>query len=229
MGALARTFEVSDPEPGVVARRPAYTVRITPRDDGGLLGAAEVAWDAERPIPLRVAVHARADEEPVFALELTRIAYRHVPASAVAASRHPDAERIEVAAAGAPSDATPAGAAGLREVRAALDFDLTSPRTLAGLPRRTVRTVRTDAGPGALSVYGSGLGSVFVTQWRSRGADAPGSEDDQLVHVNIDGATGVELANPLGTALQVRRDGVTSVIAGLVPPVVVERAARELR
>ena len=40
------------------AGQPAYTVRIAPKHDGGLLGAAELAWDAARGVPLRVAVYA---------------------------------------------------------------------------------------------------------------------------------------------------------------------------
>ena len=48
MRAPGRSFDVAEPEPGDVGGRPAYTTRITPRDDGGLLGAAEVAWDAEQ-------------------------------------------------------------------------------------------------------------------------------------------------------------------------------------
>ncbi len=229
MGTLARSFDVAAPESGDVGGRPAYTTRITPRDDGGLLGAAEVSWDAERPVPLRLAVYAQGDEEAALEVELSRVSYEQVDPATVAATVHRGARRVDVAPskAGAPG-ASPV-ASGLRAVRARAGFDVAAPGTLAGLPRRAVRLVRTDDGPAAIAVYGSGLGTVVVAQ--ARGGDALGADGDDpgLARVNIDGATGVEFANPLGTALHVRRDGVSYVLAGLVPPVVVERAARELR
>jgi hypothetical protein len=235
MGAVAGGFDVSAAEPGHVGGRPAYTVRVTPRDDGGLLGRAELSWDAEAPVPLRLAIHARAEDEPVFELALDEVAYEPVAAADVAPTPHPGAERIDVASATVQgADATVQGtdapaASGLPAVRRALPFEPAAPPTLAGLPRRAVRLVHTEAGPGALLVYGSGLGAIVVTQWRADGEDPSARTDDGLVPVNIDGATGVEMANPLGTALHVRRRGITYVVAGLVPPIVAERAARELR
>src|SRR5512133_1100172 len=40
LGELLRAFTISDAKPSSIAGRPTYTVRIAPRDDGGLLGAA---------------------------------------------------------------------------------------------------------------------------------------------------------------------------------------------
>ena len=57
------------------AGQPSYTVRIAPKDDGGLLGAAELAWDAARGVPLRAAVYAQGTQDPVLELEATDIAY----------------------------------------------------------------------------------------------------------------------------------------------------------
>jgi len=37
---------LSGPVPGNVGGQPAYTVTVSPKHDGGLLGSAEVAWDA---------------------------------------------------------------------------------------------------------------------------------------------------------------------------------------
>ena len=39
---------IDGPQPTTVANEPAYSVRITPKDSGGLIGAAELAWDAAR-------------------------------------------------------------------------------------------------------------------------------------------------------------------------------------
>ena len=47
-----------------VAGRPAYTVRIAPKHDGGLIGAAELAWDARSGTPLRAAVYASGAPSP---------------------------------------------------------------------------------------------------------------------------------------------------------------------
>ena len=69
----ARVRRLSDAEPGTVAGKAAYTVRISPRHDGGLLGAAEVAWDAAHGVPLRGAVYAQGEPEPVLEVEATDV------------------------------------------------------------------------------------------------------------------------------------------------------------
>src|SRR3954463_6860205 len=45
--SLARDATGAAPQRDNVAGRPAYTVRVSPRHDGGLLGGVELAWDAE--------------------------------------------------------------------------------------------------------------------------------------------------------------------------------------
>ena len=50
----------------------------------------------------------------------------------------------------------------------------------------------------------------------------------ELPRINIDGATGTELATPLGTVVTFNRDGVSYVVLGSVPPVAAENAARGL-
>jgi hypothetical protein len=230
MSALARSFDVAAPEPGHVGGRPAYTTRITPRDDGGLLGAAELSWDAERPVPLRLAVYAQGDTDPVLDVRLSRVSYERVAPADVRPGAHTGARRVGVAPASAGRPGPSSVASGLRAVRARAGFDVAAPATLAGLPRRAVRLVRTDEGSAVLTVYGSGIGTVLVTQSPAgRDPIARHAGDAALTRVNIDGATGVEFANPLATALHIRRGGISYAIAGLVPPIVVERAARELR
>ncbi len=87
---------------------------------------------------------------------------------------------------------------------------------------------------GALVTYGQGLGAIVVFQ-RTRGAGrqaaaaaaaATGSPSPQ---VNIDGDTGTELATALGTLVTFERGGVSYVVAGSVPPVAAENAARDLK
>jgi hypothetical protein len=59
--------------------------------------------------------------------------------------------------------------------------------------------------------------------------EGPESELRGLPQISVEGATGTELATALGTLIRFERDGVAYVVAGSVPPVAAEIAARELR
>jgi hypothetical protein len=91
-----------------------------------------------------------------------------------------------------------------------------------------VHLLRSGTSSGAVVVYGRGLGTVLVFETKADGTSAPIS-GLKLPEVNIDGRTGTELATALGTVLTFERDGVRYTVAGLVPPVAVENAARSLR
>ncbi len=73
---LAGTVDVSGAIPDNVAGREAYTVRLAPKHDGGLVGAAELSWDAVTGTPLRAAVYAAGSPSPVLELTATDISYR---------------------------------------------------------------------------------------------------------------------------------------------------------
>ena len=62
---LAGHVTLSGAIAGDVAGQPAYTVRVSPKHDGGLLGAVELAFDANHAVPLRVAVLSQGDSSPV--------------------------------------------------------------------------------------------------------------------------------------------------------------------
>ncbi len=47
--------------PSDVAGQPAYTVQVSPKHDGGLLGDVQLAWDAVKGVPLRFAIYADGD------------------------------------------------------------------------------------------------------------------------------------------------------------------------
>src|SRR5581483_9234677 len=66
-------WTISGAQPDNVAGREAYRVDVSPKQDGGLLGSLELAWDAERGVPLRVAVYAKGASSPALALEATDI------------------------------------------------------------------------------------------------------------------------------------------------------------
>jgi hypothetical protein len=229
---LSATWSLSGARPTSTAGRPSYTVRISPRDDGGLLGAAELAWDAQKGVPLRAAVYAQGQSDPVLALEATDISYGPVPAPDLAPPlpRGTKVVNVDVPATHPPRAAHGKAVQGVARVRRALGFPLAAPSTLAGLPRTSVRLVRLGGKPAAFSTYGRGLGAIAVVQERAPakgGSPLPGGV--RLPQINIDGATGSELATPLGTLVTFRRGDVSYVVAGSVPPLAAENAARGLR
>ena len=225
---LARAWTLSGARPGSTGGQPSYAVRIAPKDDGGLLGAAELAWDAARGVPLRAAVYAQGQSDPVLALEATDVAYGEVPAGdlRVQAPAGTPTTEIDPPVAGHGAQGEPARVRGADAVAARLPFALSAPASLAGLPRTDVRLTRQGGELGAVSVYGDGLGSVLVFQ-RAAGGASPLLE--RLPQVNIDGATGTELATALGTMVMFEHGGVAYTVAGLVPPVAAENVARGLR
>jgi outer membrane lipoprotein-sorting protein len=241
---LAKTWNVSGAQPTSTAGQPTYTVRLSPRDDGGLLGAAELAWDAVRGAPLRAAVYARGQADPVLELEATDVSYDAVPDSAVDIAPPPGATVNDLTsgdehAGHRPHERARHHTRHAREhsadaVQRALPFALAAPATLAGLPRSHVRLVRIDGKPGALAIYGDGLGAIAVLEHaarhdtnddhKHRGA----RRDLQLPSTAVGGATARVLPTALGTVVTFQRDGVAYVVAGSVPQSVAETAARGL-
>ena len=78
---LAKHVNLTGAIPGDVAGHSAYTIRVSPKHDGGLLGAGELAWDAIKGVPLRIAVYAQNDSSPVLELKATDISYGTVAPS----------------------------------------------------------------------------------------------------------------------------------------------------
>jgi outer membrane lipoprotein-sorting protein len=228
LGALLRFWNISGAKPTTTAGRPTYTVRISPKDDGGLLGAAELAWDAERGVPLRAAVYAQGSSDPVIEIAATKISYGPVKAADLAAQPHPGARTVEINPDQLAANSGPTGVTGVDAVQRRLDFRLAAPDELAGLKRRQVELVKLDGAKGAVSVYGGGLGTIAVFQYRTADQRHAGLSDMNLPEVNIDGRTGKELATALGTVVSFERGGVAYLVAGLVPPVSAENAARGL-
>jgi outer membrane lipoprotein-sorting protein len=224
---LAKAWSLSGAQPTSTAGRPTYTVRIAPKDDGGLLGAAELAWDALNGTPLRAAVYAQGQDEPVLELEADDVSYGAIPDSTFEANPPKGTRIVEIdPVTGQDEHGRPTRVHGAEAVQERLSFELSAPKQLAGLPRTDVRLVNAGGEPAALSVYGEGMGAILVLQ-----REAEGPERDsgfQLPEINIDGATGSELATPLGTLVTFRRGGVSYVVVGSVPPVAAENAARGL-
>lgn len=223
---LARAWTLSGAQPTSTGGRPTYTVRIAPKDDGGLLGAAELAWDAVKGVPLRAAVFAQGQDEPVLELEADDVSYGAIPDSTFEANPPKGTRIVEIdPVTGTDAHGRPTRVHGVEAVQKRLSFELSAPKELAGLPRTDVRLVDAGGKPAALSVYGEGMGAILVLQ---REAGPQGKSEFKLPEINIDGATGSELATPLGTVVTFQRNGVSYIVLGSVPPVAAENAARGL-
>lgn len=229
---LAKQANVSDAQPDNVANQPAYTVTVSPKHDGGLLGSAQLAFDAARGIPLRVAIYAQGSSTPTLALEATNISYGAVPSSDVDISPPAGAKVVDLSSVasqhdqgGAPGTAT-TSVTGVAAVQAAVDFPVAAPDTLVGLPRQTVRLVGKDA---ALVVYGQGLGALVVVERKADTGAPKNGMLSGLPSVALNGLTAHELATQLGTVLEWQQDGRAIVLAGSLPPAAAESAARELK
>ena len=243
LARLAEAWQVAGPTPVDVAGRPSYSVRIAPKDDGGLLGAATLAWDAAKGVPLRAAVYAEDQPDPVLELEATDVSYGQIDAADLAAEPPADAKVVDLSPTaghhggdGSGPGAQPRAVQGVAAVQARLPFRLAAPKTLAGLPRRAVWLAAPGGRAAAVIVYGEGLGGIVVVQAEAGeggGKDLLGGSGGdhglKLPRVNVDGATGSELATALGTIVTFERDGVAHVVAGSIPPQAAETAARELR
>ena len=218
LAGIADQADVSAPTPTNVAGRPAYSVTISPKHDGGLLGSAELAWDAEHSVPLRIGIYAQGSSSPALELTATHISYGNVPASDVTITPPSDAKIIDV---NPPSPPDSSGGTTTKP-----DFSIVAPDTLVGLPRQDERTLGKD---GQLVVYGKGLGAIVVIEHKADTA-APSGMLSALPSVSLeDGLTAHELATQLGTAIQWTRGGVSFVLFGSLPPAAAEAAARALK
>jgi outer membrane lipoprotein-sorting protein len=224
--------DLSGATPSDVAGRPTYTLRVAPKHDGGLLGAAEIAWDAENGTPLRAAIYSSADSSPVLQLEATDVAFEAVPSSTFEISPPAGANVVNLnpqAEAGA-GQQEPNSKVGADAVQKGLSFKLVAPESLAGLPRNEVRSIEVDGTTAALATYGEGLGGIAVIESASEPGGSAASEAGglSLPKVSIGGAQGEELDTALGTVLRFSRGGVDYIVAGSVPPAAAEAAARAL-
>jgi outer membrane lipoprotein-sorting protein len=227
LGRLATAWTLSGAQPTSTAGRPTYTVRIAPKDDGGLLGAAELAWDAATGVPLRAAVYAQGQDEPVLEVEADDVSYGAIDDATFAVKPPRGTRVVEIDPVTSDARGRPTRIRGVEAVQRRLPFELRAPRELAGLPRTDVRLVDVDGSPGAVSVYGEGMGAIAVLQHEAGPQDG-GTGGFELPEININGATGSEIATPLGTIVRFQRDGVAYTVLGSVPPVAAENAARGL-
>jgi outer membrane lipoprotein-sorting protein len=232
LGKLGAHATVSAAQPDNVASQPAYTVSVSPKHDGGLLGSLQLAWDALRGVPLRVAVYAQGASSPVLELTATEISYGPVAASDVEVSPPADAKVVDLSAPGKSDGSTNgSGPSGLPAVQAAAGFPVVAPDTLVGLPRKDVRLVGGSDSPTVLALYGQGLGAIALVERKAgaTGGSPTSGAMASLPTVSIGGITGHELATQLGTVLEWQKDGVSYVLAGSLPPAAAEAAALDVK
>lgn len=227
--------------PTDIAGQPAYSVQISPRSNGGLVGGAELAWDANHGLPLRLAVYAKGDSSPVLELSATEVSYGPVSGSVFSLSLPANVKRIKIAPPSSPSGAQHgdhphlnAQTTGLSAVQAKLAFTLQAPSSLAGMSRREVRLIEVNGHDSALLSYGEGLGGILVVESQAKVGQGAGQEPEGsssklgLPHVSIDGAGATELPTALGSILSFDSGGIDHILAGSVTPSVLQTAAKGL-
>jgi outer membrane lipoprotein-sorting protein len=230
---------VSGAQPSDVAGQPAYTVRVEPKQNGGLVGGAELAWDAVHGTPLRAAIYAKGDSSPVIQLEVTDISYGAVSSSVFdvtppAGAKVTDLTPQGSSGANATQDkqANEAPVTGLQQVQQAVSFQIAAPDSLAGLPRSEVRLIQSGDKPAALVSYGTGLGGIAVIEHPADSKASSPANGDQgqptLPKVTINGVQGEELDTPLGTLIDFQRGGVDYTVIGSVASATAQAAAQGL-
>jgi hypothetical protein len=235
---LMGRVNLSGAQPTDVAGRAAYRVTVSPKHDGGLLGSAQLAWDATLGVPLQFAIYARGNTTPVVELKATSISYGAIPASDFNISPPAGAKVMRIGTGdqvshGDAADAHRSSVVGAQAVAAAVPFKLVAPASLVGLPRQRVTLLTMGSQRAAMVSYGENLGGMVVIE---RQADAQSSQASSsaglgglsLPTVSINGAKGQELSTPLGTVLTFTRGGVSYTVLGSVPATAAELAARAL-
>jgi outer membrane lipoprotein-sorting protein len=213
---------IDGPQPTVVAGQPAYNVRVTPLDRGGLLGAAELAFDAARGAPLKVALYARGATTPAAELAVTDISYGVSDASVFDVTPPAGAKVVDLGGG--------SGSSADQGTQKTPSFAAVDPSTLATRTRREVK----QAGEGYAVLYGKGLDTIAVFEQQAKAGDkpaAPKSSDGQpmeLPTTKINGADATAFGTPLGGIVRFERDGISYTVAGSQPLDVLEAAARGL-
>lgn len=198
---------ISGATPTDVAGQPAYTVRISPAKNGGLIGGAELSWDASHGVPLRAAIYSSTSSSPVIELAATEVAYGPVDSSVFDITPPPNAKVEEVtlpkhesSSAGQPSGGS-SGQSGHAEGSA---------------PK--------------VSTHGEGLAGITLIEGESKNAEGKPSTSlpEGFPQVDINGAKATELPTALGTLLSFERNGMRYLLVGSVTPAAIEAFARGL-
>jgi outer membrane lipoprotein-sorting protein len=190
---------VSGATPTDVAGQAAYTVRVSPRENGGLIGGAELSWDAVHGAPLRAAVYSTTSAAPVIELAASEVSYGPVDNSTL--------------------HFTPPASAKIEEVTLPTkDGSGTNSSSASDASKPHVTT----HGKGLAAI------ALVESPVKAGDKISSGSQLEGLQKVSINGASASELPTALGTLLTFERAGVRYLLAGSVTPASIEALARSL-
>jgi outer membrane lipoprotein-sorting protein len=190
--------DLSGATPTDVAGQAAYTVRISPRENGGLIGGAELSWDAGNGVPLRMAIYSSTSSSPVIELATTEISYGPVESSIL--------------------EFTPPANAKVEQVKLPTKHDSETPGSSSGESRPHLST----HGKGLEAI------ALLESPLKPGEKESTASQLEGLQKVDINGESAAELPTQLGTLLSFERAGVRYVLAGSVTPGTIEEFARGL-
>jgi outer membrane lipoprotein-sorting protein len=190
--------DISGATPTDVGGQAAYTVRVSPKENGGLIGGAELSWDAVHGVPLRAAVYSTTSSSPVIELAATEVSYGPVDSSTL--------------------DFTPPADAKVENVT------LPKPSTTSG----ATRTSGEDKPKVTVNGKGLGAIVLAESPVKTGGKEAGVSQLEGLQQVDVNGVKASELPTQLGTLLSFERAGVRYLLVGSVTPSAIETFARGL-
>lgn len=87
---------LSGAQPTDVAGHAAYTVRVSPKETGSLIGGAELSFDAANGAPLRAAIYSSTSPAPVIELAATEVEYGPVSSSVFTLTPPANAKVVEI-------------------------------------------------------------------------------------------------------------------------------------
>ena len=225
--SLGSSAYISGAIPGVAGGQAAYSTRVDPKDKGGLLAGADITWDAKNGAPLRLSLYASGQDQPVLALEASEVDFGAIDKAVFSVQPPADAkvETLDVQAMDKPNSA-PALIKGLPAARAAADFKITAPASLAGRSRQQVM-LRNSKQQTTIIRYGTGLGSLTVME-RTEDRLDPREPENNLPILKVDGKEVALIATPLGSVASFQSQGVNYVIFGSVTKAVLLQALKAL-
>ncbi len=224
LAAVSQHVFLSGAIPGTVAGQPSYTVRIQPRHNGGLFGTLALAFDANHPVPLRIALYPKGSGTPAIELVATKIHFGAVPASDLRVA--PAGATVHVVHLPSRSEIRKT----VEKSGAAKSNVVLRPtqKSLAGMKLSKVHSFSFSGKPAVLLAYGRGLGSVLVLEQRAD-PSTRGDMLSQLPAVTVGSVKGHELDTTLGSVVRFTHGGVTFTIVGSQRPSTILEAARALQ
>jgi outer membrane lipoprotein-sorting protein len=78
---IEKHANLSGATPTDIAGQAAYTVHVTPKETGSLVGGAELSFDAANGAPLRAAIYSSTSSAPVIELAASEVSFGAVPGS----------------------------------------------------------------------------------------------------------------------------------------------------